>query len=124
MAIWTSGSENYMEHVLDLILPKESSLEFSWSSHRCTWKFDPLLNERVPLKKLSKVKRLGFSLDSILAIDDTPAKYQNNYGNLIRVREFLGDHDDNELLHLIEYLKTLSGVDDVRNIEKRNWRDQ
>ena len=45
-----------------------------------------------------------------------------NYGNLVKIEDFVGDQSDRELLYLIEYLKELNGVDNIRSIEKRGWR--
>ena len=76
------------------------------------------------IKRLKKIKRFGFSLDKILIVDDTPHKSSENYGNAIYPNEFTGNGQDNELSLLIDYLKTLKYVDNVRRIEKRNWREE
>ncbi len=36
-------------------------------------------------------------------LDDTPRKLERNYGNLVRITEWLGDLGDRELLLLIEH---------------------
>ena len=50
-------------------------------------------------------------------------KLERNYGNAVYVKPFLGDSDDDELPRLAAYLRTLITVDDVRQIEKRGWRN-
>ena len=73
-------------------------------------------------KDLAKLKRLGYSLESIIAVDDTPSKYSRSYGNLVAVKEFVGDTADDELPLLLRYLETLIPVANIRILEKRRWR--
>jgi TFIIF-interacting CTD phosphatase-like protein len=73
---------------------------------------------------LKKVKRQGYALESIIAIDDTPKKWEQSYGNLLRVKPFEGDETDRELKHLLVYLNTLKDAINIRTIEKRGWREQ
>ena len=76
------------------------------------------------LKCLKKVKRLGWRLESVVAVDDSPWKHVRDYGNLVTVSEFLGDPADDELPRLAAYLDTLRDVPNVRAIEKRRWRER
>jgi RNA polymerase II subunit A small phosphatase-like protein len=73
-------------------------------------------------KRLDKVTKLGFSLDKMLIIDDTPAKVAENYGNAIYPKPFMGDKNDTELMQLLPYLLSLKESENVRKIEKRFWR--
>ena len=63
-------------------------------------------------------------MEQTIVIDDTPEKWEKQFGNLVRVSEFLGDASDTELLGLIPYLKYLKNVPNVRLIEKRGWRSR
>jgi TFIIF-interacting CTD phosphatase-like protein len=74
-------------------------------------------------KQVKKVKRRGYNLESVIAIDDTPKKWEKSYGNLVRVTPFEGDESDRELEHLLVYLDTLRKEDNIRSIEKGGWRD-
>ena len=65
---------------------------------------------------------MGFDLDHVLMVDDSPEKLQENYGNHILVREFTGDLADTELRDLLPFLDSLRSVENVRRVEKRNWR--
>jgi RNA polymerase II subunit A small phosphatase-like protein len=38
--------------------------------------------------------------------------------------EYLGEPDDNELQLLVEYLISLKDAENVRRIEKRNWKNR
>lgn len=75
------------------------------------------------IKNLKKLKRKGYHLEEIIMVDDTPRKLVKNYGNLVRVTEWLGDMEDNELLLLMQYLSDLKNVKNIRTIEKRGWQN-
>jgi len=124
VAIWTSSTENYADDIVKHLLGGPDNLEFCWARNRCTLTFDH--DDRLPLyvKNLKKVKRLGFNLEKILVVDDTPQKWAHQYGNLIRVTPFEGDKDDSEMHKLIPFLKYLKGVANVRKVEKRGWQSR
>ncbi len=67
---------------------------------------------------------MGFDLDKVIVVDDSPEKLLLNYGNLLRVNPFYGDKNDNELIYLMKYLSLLEKESNVRAIEKRMWKDQ
>lgn len=128
IGIWTASGDMYAEYVRDHLFVANgySPLQFVYDHRRCT---------RVPdydsmysyysgwtiVKDLKKIKKFGYPLEHVLAIDDTPGNFRRQYGNYIRVPEFNGDKTDNILLRLIKFLDTLKDVDNVRTIEKRNW---
>ncbi len=133
-AIWSSASDDYVDEITEKLKIKEKA-EFTWARSKATFKrpstFDSEGNLNIDsidhhffVKRLKKVKKLGYELEKILIVDDTPHKSQENYGNAIYISEFKGGHDDLELLKLMDYLDTLKGVKNVRTVEKRNWKEQ
>jgi hypothetical protein len=74
--------------------------------------------------------RLGWPKEHIIAIDDSPEKWETSYGNYLRVkafegslvRVFEGNSADNELERLIPYLRYLATIPNIRTVEKRRWR--
>ncbi len=133
-AIWSSATDNYVDEMTQKLELKENAI-FCWARSKATFKrpstFDSDGNLNIDsidhhffVKRLKKVKKLGFDLERTLIIDDTPHKSQENYGNAIYVAEFKGDQDDNELLELTEYLAILKQVANVRKVEKRNWKEK
>lgn len=122
VAVWSSSTPLYVKQVLHHILPANYPLVFAWGRDRCTRCLDYELQEIIWIKDLKKVKKQGFPLSSVLMVDDTPQKLSRQYGNLVRVKPFEGDEADDELLMLMTYLDQLSGVDNVRTVEKRGWR--
>ncbi len=123
LAVWTASGEVYAAQVIEQIF-EPGLLKFVWSSKRCTTARDWTTGQYTTIKNLSKLKRQGYALEAIIAVDDTPSKYARSYGNLIAVREFIGDRADDELLHLSAYLGRLVPVANVRAVEKREWRRQ
>jgi RNA polymerase II subunit A small phosphatase-like protein len=124
VGVWTSSGRRYADAIVAELFPAES-LSFVWASERCSitrdWTTGGYLN-RKPLKKL---KRRGYRLERVIAVDDTPSKHAYNYGNLVRVDEYLGQNEnDDELLWLMPYLDRLATAPNVRRIEKRCWRER
>ena len=74
-------------------------------------------------KPLAKVRRMGWQLERVLIVDDTPEKCVRNYGNAVHPRPYEGDASDAELPLLASYLRTLKDELNVRSIEKRRWRE-
>jgi RNA polymerase II subunit A small phosphatase-like protein len=121
VAIWTSSSKDYAHHVISHILTNNQRPVFLWSRERCTYRRNPDAYECEWLKDLKKVKRQGYQLANVIMVDDTPAKLARNYGNLVPVKSFEGQND-NELELLPKFLEKLASLEDVRKVEKRFWR--
>jgi carboxy-terminal domain RNA polymerase II polypeptide A small phosphatase len=122
IGIWSSAGEEYVTEIAKKIKPDEIEFEIVWARSRCTQRRDLDLDLYYWEKRLDKLKKKGFKLEQILIVDDTPHKAKNNFGNAIYVKEFTGDQSDLELVLLQDYLITLKHVENVRQIEKRNWR--
>lgn len=122
IAVWSSSGEDYAAVVVRHIFANPERLKFVWSCKRCTHHVDEETNVAYWRKDLKKVKRLGYALERVLIIDDSQEKLVRNYGNLIPVTPFLGDPADTELPDLLPFLHWLCTVENVRTVEKRNWR--
>ncbi|QDT65782.1 HAD family hydrolase [Calycomorphotria hydatis] len=121
LAVWSSSTADYLEAIISATAISESSLEFVWSRSRCTPRFDPEYQSQYYLKDLKKVKRLGYSLDHLLIVEDTPQKVQRNYGNAVYVQPFYGDPNDHALEKLGAYLVSIKETANFRSVEKRGW---
>ena len=124
VAVWSSSTEDYAIELAKRLFPSLTSLAFLWARRRCTRRCDFENGEWYWVKDLKKVRRKGYDLEQVIVVDDSPQKLERHYGNLIRVREFNGAQDDDELLLLEPYLKTLAGEEKIRSLEKRKWRTQ
>ena len=122
VAVWTSAGQQYAEVVVQSLIPTPRNLLFLWTSRRCTIKREPVTGDLLWLKDLKKVKRLGFRLERVLVVEDDARTMERNYGNLIPVQPFTGNLDDIELLLLLKYLEWIKSVENLRVVEKRNWR--
>ncbi|WP_426270574.1 NIF family HAD-type phosphatase [Dyella kyungheensis] len=122
VAVWTSSSPKYAEIVTSLLFEDLSKLEFVWARNRCTPRRDFERDVWWDSKPLHKVRRRGFDLRRVLAVDDNPEKYARSYGNLVAVSPYHGSLDDDELPHLRRYLEELAIHPNVRSVEKRFWR--
>ncbi len=122
VAVWTSSGEDYAQAIVRKLFSKNYPLEFVWARQRCIQSFDPESLDYLWVKDLKKVKRRGYKLEQVIMIDDTPAKLRRNYGNLVRVSPFEGSQVDKELLFLMDYLKLLLKEENIRAVEKRNWK--
>ncbi len=122
VAIWTSSTRDYAQEIVGNILNKDQELEFLWARERCTGRKNFETGEFKYLKDLKKIKRKGYDLDQTIMVDNTPGKLTRNYGNLVRLDDFVGDQNDRELKRLQNYLDDLAQVPNVRNVEKRGWQ--
>src|SRR5215813_9286309 len=107
VAVWTTSTEGYAEGIVSCLFPAREAISFLWARSRCTRKDDGEMREFYWLKDLKKVKRKGYDLEQVIVVDDTVQKHERNYGNLISVKEFTGDANDNELLLLENYLEKI-----------------
>jgi len=121
LAVWTSSTSDYAACVVPRLFG-EVAVAFVWARDRCTNRYDLETRERYWVKDLKKVKRAGYDLARVLIVDDTAQKIERNYGNVVIVREYCGDPEDRELCQLSDYLVSLVGVANFREVDKRNWR--
>lgn len=124
IGIWSSGSDDYVEEIVNKITPKNIHFEIIWGRSRCSIKRNFETQDYCYEKRLDKLKRKGFKLEKILLIDDSPEKAKKNYGNAVYIKEFTGSKTDNELPKLLKYLISLRDVGNVRTLEKRGWKNK
>lgn len=121
IGIWSSASDDYVTDIVSLLKPQNIEFEIVWGRSKCSLKRNFTFDEYFFEKRLDKLKKKGYKLEQILIVDDTPEKSRTNYGNAIHIKEYTGDLNDTELYHLVKFLDEIKNVENVRNIEKRNW---
>lgn len=148
VAVWTRASKQWADAVLALpvFVPFRDKFAFVWSAEECRSRWTrtgtdvgmlspPIRSRDKPLAKIWKKGRFraaGWRPRSTLIIDDTPANFQCNYGNGIRVPPYLvtfpNAASDRVLWALRDYLDATfnpsSKVRNVRFTEKRGWLQQ
>lgn len=122
VAVWTSSSGSYAAAVVAQIFGPDYPLAFVWALDRCTHGLRGDSPEMQPLKHLAKVRRRGYALERVLMVDDSPEKLVRSYGNLVQIRPFQGEPEDQELRYLMPYLLELKTEPNIRAVEKRGWR--
>jgi len=122
VAVWTTAVHDYAQRMIDEIFPANVKLEFLWDRSRCSITYDTEMRAQIYVKDLAKVKKLGWTMDEMLIVDDSPETAQRNFGNLVPVESYYGEPEDDELSRLIEYLPTLASCEQIRKLEKRGWR--
>ncbi|MHC1777596.1 MAG: NIF family HAD-type phosphatase [Lentimicrobium sp.] len=130
LAVWSSATEDYVAEIVRALFPPEIPPAFVWGRKRTSLRNildkETGENEGFPypvfVKRLKKVKKLGYSLERTLIVDDKPAGLRENFGNIVIVHEFRGDREDRELFRLGKYLVKIKDVPNFRKLEKRNWQ--
>ncbi|MCP1674303.1 RNA polymerase II subunit A small phosphatase-like protein [Natronocella acetinitrilica] len=125
---YTAASRDYAEHILDAILPRHARPAFLLTRRNCTLRhrleggfFAAGGQSAFHEKNLAKVKRYGFRLERTVMVDDLPIGLRGNYGNLVPIRPFTGESDDDRLPRLARFLDALAAKRNMRFIEKRGW---
>lgn len=122
IALWSAASDSYVQEIVAQVVPADTVLRFVWGRSRCTRCYDTEHLEEYWVKDLKKVKRLGYALERVLIVDDSPEKAERHYGNYVRIAPFYGDLEDRALPQLAAYLERFAHVANVRTVEKRGWQ--
>lgn len=121
-AVWSSASPPYVRAIVTRLFADAPAPRFVWSSERCTMRLHAETREHYWLKDLKKVRRAGYRLERVLVLDDSPEKLERHYGNLVRVRPYLGADEDSALPRLLPFLEQIRHQPNFRRVEKRFWR--
>ncbi|MGB1205959.1 MAG: HAD family hydrolase [Chitinophagales bacterium] len=124
IAFWSSGSNWFVDSVVEQLLSKHIKAAFQWGSSQCTYVNKTLVPGRFEIyrKDLQNVVKLGYQWQNILMIDDTPIKILPNDKNVIQPKTYTGKVLDDEFEFLYHYLLYLKTVEDVRTIDKTTWK--
>lgn len=78
VAVWISSTLSYASAIVSAIFENSKTLSFVWASDRCTVAYDIEGFEYYNRKNIKKIKRKGYRLESIIAVDDTPQKWERS----------------------------------------------
>ena len=121
VGVWTSATADYAAIMLARLVDTDS-LRFVYTRDRCTRRRDLEAREVFWLKDICELAGFGFPRHRVIFVDDKPRGLERSTGNLVRVRPYFGDPEDDELERLLPYLDAIGAAEDVRTIEKRAWR--
>ncbi len=116
------ASGPYVHGIVHRLFHDPAQLRFVWARDRCTQRFNHEHRQFYWVKNLRKVKRMGFSLERVVMIDDSSEKVKLHYGNHLRLRPFVGEAEDQELRLVLPFLDKLRHSVNLRKVEKRYWR--
>ncbi|KAL4491830.1 hypothetical protein ABPG72_006085 [Tetrahymena utriculariae] len=109
LIIFTSSIKEYANAVIDF-LDCESLINIRIFRENCS--IDSSGNLYKDLCKLNR------NIGEIIIIDNQASQFKKNPENGIQIKDFkIDNHNDQELLNLIPFLKFMSSVKDVRNIK-------
>ncbi|MBL8484310.1 MAG: HAD family hydrolase [Rhodocyclaceae bacterium] len=124
LAVWTSSSDTYAQCAVEALFPAAARLAFLWARDHCAMELRMDGLEVAWIKNLQQVEQLGYGLDRVIAVDDSPEKYCYQPENLLPCKAFYGDSQDRELLDLTHYLERVKSAGDLRRLELARWKEQ
>ena len=83
---------------------EEVELKFAWAVDKCIQRVHSKSNSYVYVKDLRKVQSVGYPIERILMLDDSPEKIARQPRCHVQIRPFMGDVDDVELQRLCDDL--------------------
>ena len=122
VGFWTSATPDYAEFVLQQLDGKTARRSFLWTRERCTFRTDQENRCQYVVKDIGKLVNKGYDIEKIIFVDDRAESLERSYANAVIVSRYEGAEEDNELQLLLTFLDQLGSAEDVRQVEKRNWR--
>lgn len=105
VGIWSAGSFDYVHAIVNHIIPDKKNLRFIMTANDCNEMRDkPLTKVRQILEKESNDHLLSRTVHDFLIIDDRDGVTGHNELNHLKILEFEGDTDDEELSRLWTFL--------------------
>ena len=125
VGIWSAAGKDYIAEVLKNILKSNHKLQLIRTHEDCTRKYLENPDNRessgyIEIKRIQKLAK-NYNLAKILVLDDRADVHCQNWGNLVKIKPFHPDVEDNELLKVQPFIEKWFAEYDVRKIEKRGW---
>ena len=121
-AIWTLLATSYTREIMPYLNPEKLKLEFTWCRERCSLQREREKGGYIYTRDLTKVKKQGYDLRKTLILSHAPIRPAQNHNNTLYISPYLGNPQDQELLYLLAYLKSLPNKKNFQDLDKRNWR--
>lgn len=104
--VFTAGKESYAKPIVEYLDPKKCCIAYLLHRDQCVQVKDWII------KDLRVVGRR--ELKDMVIVDNSVISFAGNLDNGIYVPTYEGDPNDRELLPIIDFLKEIHSVDDVR----------
>eukprot|EP00884_Botryococcus_braunii_P013375 jgi/Botrbrau1/22038/Bobra.0024s0051.2 len=115
VVIFSAGGEVYIQNVLNKVDPEGKYIDCMFTSkHLHSYKAPS--NIEIKIKDISEFFSGGNPRQEqrVVIVDETLTVFAKHLRNVVPIVPFLGHADDDELPKLLEFLKTLVELDDVR----------
>ena len=118
-AVWTGARRSYTDEILRYVF-SDFRPAFVLCEQHCI-NMSPIDRRHIAIKPLSNLSRLGYSLDRILAVDDTPENHCLNPENLIHIPPYRAAGECHALPLLQRYLEHIKDQAQLNTIDHRCW---
>lgn len=111
LAVWSSGTKEYVEKILAVIGLDVDSLKYFFTRNDCELrmiksKSSDGEDRAIILKPLERIWRQGtYAASDVWILDDTPETYQDNMQNAIPIYSYRGEDEDHGLYFATRILK-------------------
>lgn len=122
LAIWSAGTEEYVNEITEKLFPVQIKPAFVWCRDQCTPRIHPETDQLFYQKNLEELTTLGYHLSRVLILEDNLLNVQNHLRNAVYISSYQGDPCDRELELVGPFLDKLTSSCDLRDQEKLNWR--
>ncbi len=119
VGIWSSAPTQYVNEVLEASGLSAIDLAFVWTGRNCT--FRDYGTGNIYYYKDTNQLRNVFTAESVLLVDNSPAKIVGHGSDSIVVTSFTGD-DDDELLSVDRFIRCLQATEAEMNFDRFDWR--
>jgi len=107
VVVFTAGTEGYGKAIVEYLDPNKCCIQYLLHRSHC------VITKNWIVKDLRVIGRR--ELKDIIILDNSVISFANNLDNGIYIPSYEGDHTDQELLPIIDFLKDIADVDDVRS---------
>ena len=115
VGVFTASHKSYADAVLDVLDPRQEWIDFRLYREHCVETEDG-----VYIKDLRVIGNRD--LQNVVLVDNAAYSFGYQLDNGIPIIPFFEDKGDLELVHLVEYLRCLLEVDDVREQNRRAFQ--
>lgn len=116
LALYTSATQDYADTILNFI-DKKNLIHKKFYRHDCVFSKN---------KYFKDVMRFDQNNEKLLIIDDDPRCYLNMQNNIIKIKFWNGDEEDDSLLKIKNIIKNFcnSGRNSIREIISTSWMSE